>query len=142
MFSFDDDASAATVEPVHATIRIATCACQNLRVTCAGGRAAAFDPGGHSPSPKERAAAAEMLRMIRGIHKSQAVHVVAELGIADLLARGPMSAALPAQATRTHGPSLYRVLRFLSSLGVFNQQPDGPFGLTVIGDLRGCAAMS
>jgi predicted O-methyltransferase YrrM len=94
----------------------------------------AFDPGGHSPSLEERAAAAEMLRMIWGIHMSQAVYVVAELGIADLLAGGPMSAALLAQATRTHEPSLYRVLRFLASLGVFNLQPDGSFGLTMMGE--------
>jgi hypothetical protein len=72
--------------------------------------------------------------MIWGIHLSRAVYVVAELGIADLLADGPMNSALLAQATGTHGPSLHRVLRLLASLGVFSEQPDGSFGLTVIGE--------
>ena len=41
----------------------------------------------------ERIKAADaVLRMIWGIHISRAVYVVAELGIADLLAGGPMTA--------------------------------------------------
>ena len=94
---------------------------------------AAVDAGGHSPSREERAAAAEMLRMIWGVHISRAVYVVAELGIADLLAGGPMSTARLAEATGTHAPSLYRVLRSLASLGVLNEQPDGTFALTRLG---------
>ena len=90
------------------------------------------------PNEQERAAAAAMLRMIWGIHISRAVYVAAELGIADMLAGGPMTAAELAHATNTHGPSLYRILRLLASLGVLKEQNERAFSLTVLGDrLRG-----
>jgi O-methyltransferase/methyltransferase family protein len=47
--------------------------------------------------------------------------LAAELGIADLLADGPRSSVQLAQATSTHPRSLYRLLRLLCSLGVFNE---------------------
>lgn len=90
--------------------------------------------GGAEPTQEERAAAAEVLRMIWGIHISRAVYVVAELGIADLLAGGPMTAAHLAQATQTHEPSLYRVLRLLASLGVLTEHDHHSFSLTVLGE--------
>jgi SAM-dependent methyltransferase len=81
--------------------------------------------------------------MIWGTHISRAVYVVAELGIADLLADRPMSAAQLAQATGTHERSLYRVLRLLAALGVLREEQDGVFGLTVIGErLRSNVAAS
>src|SRR5580693_9457262 len=75
---------------------------------------------GPIPTESERAAAATMLRMIWGIHSSRAVYVAAKLGIADLLADGPVSTGELALATRTHEPSLYRVLRLLAALNVFD----------------------
>jgi hypothetical protein len=81
--------------------------------------------------------------MIWGIHISRALYVIAELGIADLLADRSMSAGQLAQATRTHEPSLHRVLRLLASLGVLTVQPDGLFGLTLLGErLRSDTAAS
>src|SRR3954454_1634461 len=56
---------------------------------------------GAQPTSEERAAAAAMLRMIGGVHVSQAVYVAAELGLADLLAAGPMTAGQLAAATET-----------------------------------------
>jgi hypothetical protein len=47
--------------------------------------------------------------------------LAAELGIADLLADGPRSSDELAQATSTHPRSLYRLLRLLCSVGVFNE---------------------
>jgi hypothetical protein len=72
--------------------------------------------------------------MIWGIHISRAVHVVAELGIADLLADGPLSSAMLAHATHTHEPSLHRVLRLLASLGVLTEHDHRAFSLTTLGD--------
>jgi hypothetical protein len=89
---------------------------------------------GVEPTGEQRAAAAAMLQMIWGIHISRAVYVVAELGIADLLAGGPMTAAQLAQATEAHEPSLYRVLRLLSALGVLTEHDHRSFSLTVLGD--------
>jgi SAM-dependent methyltransferase len=82
----------------------------------------------------ERAAAAAMLPLIWGTHISRAVYVAAELGIADLLADGPVSSAELARATRTHEPSLYRVLRLLAALGVLEAVEPRSFCLTVLGD--------
>ena len=93
------------------------------------GRAA----GGAEPTKEERAAAAAVLQMILGIHISRAVSVVAALGVADLLAEGPMTAAQLAQATQAHEGSLYRVLRLLASLGVLTEH-DRSFSLTILGE--------
>src|SRR5215470_10175474 len=47
--------------------------------------------------------------------------LAAELGIADHLVDGPRSSEELAQATSTHPRSLYRLLRVLCSVGVFNE---------------------
>jgi O-methyltransferase domain/Dimerisation domain len=91
-------------------------------------------PAGREPTKEERAAAAAVLQMIWGIHLSRAVYLVAALGIADLLAGGPMTAAQLARATQTHEPSLYRVLRLLASLGVLTEHDHRSFSLTILGE--------
>jgi hypothetical protein len=75
-------------------------------------------------------ATAALLRLIGGHALSAALYVVAELGIADLLAGGPLRTADLAAATGTHGPSLGRVLRALASRGVFAEDGAGRFRLT------------
>lgn len=100
---------------------------------------------GMTPGPTEvdRAAAVTLLRMIWGIHISRCVYAVAELGIADLLAEGPASSSELARATGAHEPSLYRVLRMLAALGVFEEHDSRRFGLTAVGELlRGDAPAS
>lgn len=86
------------------------------------------------PAAEERAAAAAMLQLIGGLHISRAVYAVAELGIADGLAGGPMTSAKLARATGTHEPSLYRVLRLLASVGVLHEEEPRTFSLTILGD--------
>jgi O-methyltransferase domain len=95
-------------------------------------RGASPDPV--QPTSAERAAAPALLRMIWGIHISRCVYAVAELGIADLLTTGSMSSAELATATETDEPSLYRVLRVLAGLGVFEEHDARRFTLTVIGE--------
>jgi hypothetical protein len=90
--------------------------------------------GARLPTEAERVAAPELLQMIWGIHISRCVYAVAELGIADLLADGPLSSSELAAATGTHGPSLYRVLRVLAALGVFAESDGRRFELTAIGE--------
>ncbi len=85
-------------------------------------------------TPAERAAAGRLLPMIWGIHISRCVYAVAELGIADLLAHGPRSSQELATTTGTHEPSLYRVLRVLAALGVFEEHQARQFRLTVVGE--------
>ena len=75
-----------------------------------------------------------LLRMTNGFQVSQAIHVAATLGIADLLADGPRSADELAEAAGAHAPALYRLLRALSSVGVFAEGDDGRFGLTPLAE--------
>jgi hypothetical protein len=75
-----------------------------------------------------------LLRMTNAYQVSQAIHVAATLGIADLLEDGPKSADELSQATNTHAPTLYRLLRALASVGVFAEEPDGQFGSTPLAE--------
>jgi SAM-dependent methyltransferase len=50
---------------------------------------------------------------------SQAIYVAAKLGIADLLRGGPQSCIALAASTGSDAPSLFRLMRALSSVGIF-----------------------
>jgi hypothetical protein len=65
---------------------------------------------------------------------SQALHVAAQLGIADLLKDGPQTVAQLAEATGTHARSLYRLLRARASEGVFAEDEQGRFGPTALSE--------
>jgi len=78
---------------------------------------------------------AVLAQLIAGNRLQQAVYVAAKLGIADLLADGPRTTADLAQAAGAHGPSLYRLLRALASLGIFAEEEDGRFSLTPLAAL-------
>jgi hypothetical protein len=75
-----------------------------------------------------------LLRLVNGYQVSQAIHVAAKLGIADLLADGPRGSDDLAAATDTHPPTLYRLLRALASVGVFREEADRRFALTPLGE--------
>jgi len=79
-------------------------------------------------------------RMIVGSWVTQAIYVAAEIGIADLLGAGPHTADELARETGTHRASLYRVLRALTSIGLFTEDIDGRFSLTPMGILLGSDA--
>lgn len=78
--------------------------------------------------------AAELRRLVNGHQASQAIHVAAVLGIADLLAGGARDAADLAAATGADAGALYRLLRALSTLGVLHEDEGGRFSLTALGD--------
>jgi hypothetical protein len=83
----------------------------------------------------ERESAAEAVnRLITGYWSTQAVYVAAKLGLADLVKVQPRSAEDLAGATQTHAPSLYRLLRALVSLGVFQSDGERRFSLTPVGE--------
>src|SRR6185436_19482800 len=65
---------------------------------------------------------------------SHIVYVAAKLGLADHLAKGPMSAEQLAGLTATHAPSLYRLMRTLASLGILTEDAAHRFALTPLGD--------
>lgn len=69
-------------------------------------------------------------QFVLGYQVTQAIAVAARLGIADLLAEGPKRSDDLAQATDTHAPSMYRLLRALASVGVFTEIAPGEFDST------------
>jgi hypothetical protein len=75
-----------------------------------------------------------LIQLVFGTCVSMAVSVVAKLRVADLLADGPKTLADLATRTKTHAPSLSRVLRALAAVGVFAEQPDGRFDLRPMGE--------
>ena len=76
----------------------------------------------------------QMIQYITGFWMSRAVWIAAKLGIADLLQSGPKTAEELAEATNTHAPSLFRILRALASAGVFKKESDGRFNLTPLSE--------
>lgn len=75
-----------------------------------------------------------LLQMLCGKMISSSLGAVARLKVADHIASQPVSVEELAQKSGTHAPSLYRILRLLSSVGVFTQQ-GSYFGLTPVGEL-------
>jgi hypothetical protein len=78
--------------------------------------------------------AAELRRLVNSYQLSQAIHVAAVLGIADLLADGPSSSDELAEATETDPSALYRLLRTLAAFGLLNEDDERRFSLTELGD--------
>ncbi len=65
----------------------------------------------------------KLIEMTFGAVLSRAICTVAELGIADQIATGsPKPVEALAAATGTHERSLYRMLRFLASHGIFREE--------------------
>ncbi len=62
--------------------------------------------------------------------QARAVHVAAELGIADSLAAGPKPVAILAEEVSADELSLYRLLRALAGLGIFREVGHRVFALS------------
>lgn len=77
---------------------------------------------------------ADLLRLISGFQITQAIHVAVELAIADHLRAGPRTVEDLAAATGAHAGALYRLLRALSALGVFREDPGRRFALTAMSE--------
>jgi SAM-dependent methyltransferase len=77
----------------------------------------------------------QILRLGFGFITSQALRVVIELGIPDLLASGERSVDELAAATGSNADALYRVMRLLASEQVFRQVPPRRFELTELGSV-------
>ena len=58
------------------------------------------------------------------------IRVAADLGIPDLLRDKPLSVQELSQKTDTHPPTLYRLLRALSAVGIFSETGECTFELT------------
>ncbi|HUQ31329.1 MAG TPA: methyltransferase [Pyrinomonadaceae bacterium] len=96
-----------------------------------------------TPSPIDSAAAAAadattqsmppdafLGQLAFGAMMTQALYVAAQLGVADLVAAGPQTVEKLAAATNAHERSLYRLLRSLASIGVFEETGPKVFAQT------------
>src|ERR1700750_2497673 len=81
-----------------------------------------------TPAPEQ------MLQIISGFWISRAVYVIAKLGIPDLLKDSPQTAEELASATKSHAPSLFRILRALVSVGVLSSAEGGRFAQTPLSE--------
>jgi ubiquinone/menaquinone biosynthesis C-methylase UbiE len=84
-------------------------------------------------NPNENSPQFQMIQMISGFWVSRAVHMAATLGLADHLKERPLDASELAEATGTHAPSLYRLMRALASTGLLVEDEDKRFALTPLG---------
>jgi O-methyltransferase domain/IclR helix-turn-helix domain len=71
--------------------------------------------------------------MWQGALVTRMMRTVAEYGVTRLLADGPRATADLARTTGLHAPSLHRVLRALTGLGLVRTDPDG-WALTTLGE--------
>lgn len=84
-----------------------------------------------TPTSPERA---RLLQLIGGSWRTQAIHAMVELGLADRLAHGPLQLAALAESAQAHEGALQRLLRGLRILGLVEQGGEG-YRLTDMGRL-------
>jgi SAM-dependent methyltransferase len=75
-----------------------------------------------------------LYQLASGHYFSRALYLAAKLDVAGLLAGGPRHFRELAEATGTRPAALHRVLRLLASVGIFEEQEDGRFALTGLGE--------
>jgi hypothetical protein len=72
--------------------------------------------------------------MLTGFRLSAALAVAADLGVSDELVSGPRSVADLAAAVSADEETLYRLMRALATMRVYDEQDDGRFALTPLGE--------
>ena len=85
-------------------------------------------------SPQQMPPEAIITQLAFGAMMTQALYVAAKLGVADLLADKPQTVSELASATKTHERALYRVLRSLASVGIFEETDPQVFSLTPLAE--------
>ncbi|WP_426752014.1 methyltransferase [Myxococcus sp. Y35] len=86
----------------------------------------------HAPPP----AAIQMTQMVYGFWVSRCLQTMAELEIADTIGDTPKTVEELAEASGTHAPSLRRLLRLLSGLGILvKDEATQRWGLTELGEM-------
>ena len=79
--------------------------------------------------------AIRFLAMMLGVTTTQSIGLVAQIGIADLLAGGPKTVDELAVATGAHPRALSQVMRALTALEVFAETTRGCYACTPLADL-------
>ena len=82
------------------------------------------------PTPE---AIQHVFQLMTGHIVASAVNIAARLGLSDRLAQGPRSAGDLARETGVNADALYRLMRALSSLGLYEEMPGRTFALAPAG---------
>ena len=82
--------------------------------------------------PQQGQSAFAVFGMLSGAWATSVLQVGTELGIADVLKGGPKTIEEIAAATDTHAPSITRLMRALTALGIFAQPEPGVYGMTAL----------
>ena len=83
-----------------------------------------------APDPSQ-----QLLQLATGYMPSSALFAIASLRVPDFLKAGPQAVSTLAAKTGSNEDALYRILRALSSAGVFQENPPRTFALTPISEL-------
>ena len=83
-----------------------------------------------TPTPE---AVQQAFQLMTGHIVASAVNIAARLALSDRLAAGPRSADDLARETGVDPSALYRLMRALASVGMFEEQADQRFALTPVG---------
>jgi hypothetical protein len=75
-----------------------------------------------------------LMRLVNGYQITQAIHVAAQLDLADRLAAGARTSEDLAAEVDAHPDALYRLLRALAAVGVLREEDGRSFGLTPVGE--------
>jgi hypothetical protein len=78
---------------------------------------------------------ATIMHLSMGAMVTQAIYVATKLSIADILADGQKHVDQISHEADAHSPSLYRVMRTLSSLGIFNETQPRTFANTPLSEV-------
>jgi hypothetical protein len=96
-------------------------------------------PSGTTPdaagTPAAPSARKTLLALVNASWTTQAIAAAIQLGLPELLAQRPLTVDALAEATRSHAPSLSRLLRALTTLDLVAEDADGAFALTEMGTL-------
>ncbi len=92
-------------------------------------------PAGPAFDPRHLAAQAGLRALIDANWTTQAIAAAVQLKLPEMLADQPQTVDTLARQASCHGPSLVRLLRALTSIGIVLELPDGRFTLTDMGSL-------
>ena len=82
------------------------------------------------PTTPETAAAQQLMQLSTGYILSTALHAAVRLKIADVIGAGTTSVQALARETKANEDALYRVMRLLASVGVFEERAPREFANT------------
>src|SRR5258708_9919918 len=85
---------------------------------------------GHANTRPMQQTQKQLMELASAFILSRAIHVAAEIKVADHMIDGPKNIQLLAQKTTMNTDALYRLLRLLASYGIFSHDTSNNFSLT------------